>query len=172
MSTRKILVAALGVLGALVLFAFGAGIVSAKDKPGRNPSPWQIVNRTRHVIIHAGVAVKKGGEAKDVFRNAVHHQHAARWALRHRFRVAAIALTLKARALARQAIVANKDKPTDEEAVDAEPEVTASQGASEAEMKQALDETAKELPPADELLKQDDYGAGKEEKGAGEEEEK
>ena len=96
MSARKRLGLLVGVFGVLALVLLSTNAIEAQGKHPAKVTARQVLNRTRHVIIHAGQVVKKGGQGKEDFREAVHHQLAARWALLHKHPVEAIALSLKA----------------------------------------------------------------------------
>ncbi len=128
----------------------------------------KLIQRTQGVLLHAHEAVKKGGAEKEDFREAWIYQHAAWKALKNDHPNVAARLSLEARRMARKVIEANHEKVKEEHAKDEPEEQKLAEGASDADVKAAADETRKDAPSADELLKRElkhEKGHGEHEKG-------
>jgi hypothetical protein len=89
-------------LGALTFAPSG---VKAAPK---HPLILDAIHQTQLVIQHAIKVVKEGGQGKPYLHQAILDQRAARWCLNHDRPEEALRLTLRARAEARMAILANQ----------------------------------------------------------------
>jgi hypothetical protein len=114
-----------------------------------------ILNKTQRLLVAAWKRCGKGGQDKDELRAAWIRQHAAWRALAAGHPAVAARLSLDARGLARNVIVANKGKIKDERDGDTPEETKAAEGADAGEVGKEVDASAKDAPGADDLLKTD-----------------
>jgi hypothetical protein len=126
----------------------------AADAPDQTKAR-AMLTKTHLVIKHAHETVKKSGKGKDDLRSAFVHQHAARSAMhKGKYKVAAH-LTLKARHFAISALQANAAQGATEQTPDTKEETQAAEGAAPAEAAPEVSAAEKEVPPADDVVKQD-----------------
>ena len=152
---RSVLRGALFVL-ALAVAAPGLtaimGDAVAHAQPKKHPVVRKALVRTSKVLVLAHKAAKKGGEGKALYRKALVQQLAARRALKNDKPALAAALTLRARANAREVIKANKGELPKDLAMDAAEETQAATGATDADVDAACAEVDKEVPAEDQVL--------------------
>ena len=117
----------------LITWIVGLGALTFTASSVDAATKYQLVRKAIHLtqvlIVHAVKVVKEGGQDKADLRKAVVQQRAARWCVNHRKPVEAMYLTLKARALARKAILANKGEVPKGEETDAPWEAKKAKGA-------------------------------------------
>jgi hypothetical protein len=144
----------------LVLFGFlafqpEAALGKDKDKKGggaKNVVVVKIMKHTHKVFVHAWKAAKKGGQGKEDLRAAYIRKMASRTALKHDKHALAARLSLKARALSRKVIQANKGELSKEDSTDSAEETQEASGATDAECDAAVAAEEATAPTADQIL--------------------